>query len=68
MFEQQFAFSLVVFLFTCGNFALVFFCFSNFFDQIFFLMVFSNPFIVHSRPNFSLESNIHVLLVVFCSP
>ena len=48
MFEQKFVFSLVFFLFTCGNFTLIF-TFFYFLDRVFFLNGFSNPFIVHSR-------------------
>ena len=54
------------FLFICGYFTLVFTVF-RFFEQDFFLNGFPNPFIVHSRPSFLLESNLHFSLVVFCS-
>ena len=40
------------FLFTCGNFTLIFTIFFNFLDRIFFLNGFSNPFIVRSRSSF----------------
>ena len=36
------------FLFTCGNFTLIFTDFFNFLDRIFFLIGFCNPFIVRS--------------------
>ena len=42
-----------------------FFCFS-FLLLIFFLNGFPNPFIVHSKPSFLLESNLHFSLLVFC--
>ena len=49
MFEQNFAFSLVVF---CSHAAIsVFYCFFNF-VEIFFLNGFPNPFIVRSRSSF----------------
>ena len=51
-------------LFTCGNFTLVFTVFSIFWIG-FFLNRFSNPFIVHSKPGFLLDSNIHFSLLVF---
>ena len=71
MLEQKFAFSLVVF---CSHAAIslwfVLFLF-QFFESNFFLNGFHNPFIVHSRPSFLLESNLHLSLVVsvrgFCS-
>ena len=65
MFEQQFTFSLVVF---CSHAAisLWFLMFIQFFGS-FFLNGFPNPGIVHSRPSFLLESNLHFSLVVFCS-
>ena len=52
-FGQKFAFSLVVFLFTCGNFTLLFTFFFDFLDRIFFVNGFPNPFIVHSSSRFS---------------
>ena len=52
VFEQKFAFSLVVFLFTCGNFTLIFTVFSIFWIGFYFLNGFPNPFIVPSRPSF----------------
>ena len=65
-FEQKFAFSLVVFLFTCGNFTLIFTVFSIFLIG-FFLNGFRNPLIAHSRPSFLCEPNFHFSLVLFCS-
>ena len=55
----------MVFLFTCGNFALIFTVFIRFFGSDFFLNVFPNPSIVHSRPSFLFEPNFHFSLVVF---
>ena len=49
LFELNFHYSLVVFLFTCGILTLIF-LFFLFFDLIFFEMVFS---IHHSRSSFS---------------
>ena len=66
MFEQKFAFSLVVF----GSLAAIsfwFLLFFQFFGSDFFLFGFPNPFIVLSWPSFLLESNLHFSLVVFCS-
>ena len=40
------------FLFTCGNFTLIFTVFFRFFGSVFFLNGFSNPFIVRSMSNF----------------
>ena len=51
MFEQQFVFSLVVFLFTCGNFTLSFTVFSTFVSD-FFRNVFPYSLIVRSRSVF----------------
>ena len=45
-----------------------FYCFFDFLDRIFFLNSFPNPFTAHSEPSFSLESKLHISLVVFCSP
>ena len=42
-----------------------FYCFFNFLNQFFFLNDLVNPFIVHSRPSFLLESDLHFSLVVF---
>ena len=64
MFEQKFGFSVVVFLFTCGNFTLIFTVFSIFWIG-FFLNGFPNPFTAHSRPSFLFELNFHFSLVVF---
>ena len=62
MIEQKF--SLVVFLFTCGNFTLIFAVFSSF-GSDFFLNGFPSPFIVHFRPRFLFEPNFHFSLMVF---
>ena len=51
VFEQKFVFSLVVFLFTCGNFTLILTVLSIFLIG-FFLNVFPSPFKVISRPSF----------------
>ena len=59
MFEQKFGFSLVVFLFTCGNFTLIFTVFSDF-----YLSGFPNPFTAHSRPSFLFELYFHFSLLV----
>ena len=56
MFEQKFVFSLVVF---CSHAAV-------FWIGV-FSKLFSNPFIVRSRPSFLFEPKILFLLVVFCS-
>ena len=66
MFEQKFAFSLVVF---CSHAAISRFTvfFFNFLDPIFFLNGFPNPFMLHSRPYFLFEPNFLFSLVVFCS-
>ena len=63
VFEQKFAFSLLVFLFTCGNFTLIFTIFSIFWIG-FFLNGFTNPFLVHSRHSF-FEPNFNFSLVLF---
>ena len=52
------------FLFTCGNFTLIFTVFSVFWIG-FFLNGFPNPFTAHSRPNFLFELNFNFSLVVF---
>ena len=65
MFEQKFAFSLVVFLFTCGDFTLILIFFRFWIG--FFLNGFFNPFLVHSRPSFLFEPNFHFSLVDFCA-
>ena len=54
------------FLFTCGNFNLIF-CFLFQFFGSDFLNGFSNSFIVHSMPIFLFEPNFPFSLVVFCS-
>ena len=54
VFEQKFAFSLVVFLFTFGSFTLIFTVFFRFFGSDFFLKRFPNQFIVDSRSSFCL--------------
>ena len=68
VFEQKFAFSLVVF---CSHAAIslwfLLFFFSIFLIGFFFLNGFPNPYIVHSRASFLLESNLHFSLVVFFS-
>ena len=61
VFEQKFAFSLAVFLFTCGNFTLFFF---SIFWMGIFLNGFRNPFTAHSRPRFLFELNFYFSLVV----
>ena len=53
------------FLFTCGNFTLMFTVFSIFLDRFFFLNCFPNPFRAHSRPTFLFELNFYFSLVVF---
>ena len=65
MVEQKLAFSLVV---CCSHSAmsLRFFLFFNFFDLIFFLNGFPNPFIALFRSCFLFEPNFHLALVV-CS-
>ena len=40
------------FLFTCGNFTLIFYFFFDFLDRIFFLKGFHNPFVVRSLSSF----------------
>ena len=52
------------FLFTCGNFTLIFTVFSIF-GSDFFLNGFPNPFKALSRPSFLCELNFHFSLVVF---
>ena len=68
MFDQKFVFSLFVFclLVAMRQFHLIFFCFFDFLDWIFFLNGFSNPFIVHFRPSFLFEQIFYFSLVVFC--
>ena len=65
VFEQEFAFSLVVF---CSHAAisLWFLLFFRFFGSDFFLDGFSNPFTAHSRPSVLFELIFHFSLVVFC--
>ena len=53
------------FLFTCGNFTLIFYCFFQFFGSDFSLNGFPNPFTAHSRPSFLFELNFHFSLGVF---
>ena len=64
MFEQKFAFSVVVF---CSHAAisLRFLLFFQFFGSDFFLTGFSNPFTAHSRTSFLFELNFHFSLGVF---
>ena len=71
VFEQKFVFSLVA---VCSHasislyFLLFFYCFFfSIFWIGFFLNAFSNPFIVHYRPSFLFEANLHFWLVLFCS-
>ena len=66
MFEEKFRFLGGGFLFTCGNFTLIFTVF-RFFAPDFFLNGFPNPFTAHSRPSFLFELDFHFSLVVFCS-
>ena len=40
-------------------------CFFDFWNRLFFLNGFPNPFIVHPRPNFVFESNFSFSLVFF---
>ena len=66
MFEQKFGFSVLVFLFTCGNFNLMFTVFFfRFFGSHFFLNGFPNSFTAHSRPSFLFELIFLFSLVVF---
>ena len=64
MFEQKFAFSLVVF---CSHAAISFWflLFFRFFGLNFLLNGVSGSLIVHSRPTYLLEQNFHFSLVVF---
>ena len=64
MFEQKFAFLVVVFVHMRQfNFDfLLFFCL---FKSDFFPNVFPNPFMVHSRPSFLLETNFDFSLKFF---
>ena len=55
MFEQNFAFSLVV-VCTHAAISLWFFTFFSFFESVFLLIGFPNPFIVHSSPRNFLSS------------
>ena len=66
MFEQKFAFSLVVFV-HMRLFHLEFYCFFGFYNWIFFLNGFPRPSIVHYRPAFLFESIFQFSLVFFCS-
>ena len=52
-----------VFLFTCGNFTLIFTVFLFYFC----LNCFLNSFIVHSRPSLLFELSLHFSFLVFCS-
>ena len=61
MFEQKFAFSVVVFV-HMRRFHSDFYCFF-----IFFLNGFRNRFLVLSRPSVLFEPNFHFSLVIFCS-
>ena len=66
MFEQSFAFSPVVF---CSHAAILLSCllFFQFFESDLFLIGFSKPFIVNSRPSFLFEPSFLFSIVVFCS-
>ena len=68
VFEQKFAFSLVVF---CSHAAIslgILLFFFDFFGLDFFLNGFPSPFIVPSSPSFFLfEQNFHFSLLVSCS-
>ena len=64
VFEQKFAFSLVVF-FTCGNFTLIFTVFFQFHGSDFFLNGFPNPFLVHSMLSVLVEPIFSFSPVVF---
>ena len=66
MFEQKFGFSVVVFLFTCGNFTLIFTVFFRFFESDFFSKCFPNPFTAILGPSFLFELNFHFSLAFFC--
>ena len=66
MFEQKFAFSVLVFRLHAAI-SLWFLLFFQFFGSDFILNGFSNPFIVHSRPSFVFELIFDFLLVVFYS-
>ena len=61
MFEQKFGSG---FLFTCGNFTLIFTVFLMFCIG-FFLTGFPNPFTAHSRPSFLFELKFHFSLGEF---
>ena len=66
MFERKFAFSLVVFLATHGNFTLIFTAFAILWIGFFFFQNgFPNPFIVHSRSSFLFEPNLYISVMVF---
>ena len=58
MFEQNFAFSLVV-LFSCSNFSLIL-LFFDFLARVLFLNCFFNPFIIHSGPSFFCSNQISI--------
>ena len=66
MFEQKFAFSLVVFC-SHAAFHFDFDCFFRFFVSDFFLNGFPNPLLVPSRHSFWFEPNLHFSPLVFCS-
>ena len=60
MFEQKFAFSLMVFFCSHAVISLlIFYCFFGFFDRI-FQSGFPNPSIVHSRPSILFEPSIFI--------
>ena len=65
LFSTVFSIFWIRFGITFGNLTLIFYCFLfNFFASNFFLSRFLNLFIVHSRPSFLFEPNIHFSLVV----
>ena len=68
VFEQKFAFSLVVFFVHMLQFHFDFYCFFQFlWIGFLFRNGFPNQFMVHFRTSFLLESNLHFSLVFFCS-
>ena len=67
MFEQKFGFSVVVFC-SPAAISISFLLFFRFFGLDFFLNSFPNPFTAHCGTNFLLESELHISLVVLCSP
>ena len=57
LFELNFRFSLVFFLFTCGILTLFFFVFFFLFFDLIFLNGFLNSLVVHSRSSFLVNEN-----------